>query len=481
MNPVGEPSSGNHSCKFGPRDLHVFSPVLALIASRRTQTLRRWAELYTLHLGAARTLSDAEFIHAAGALIDTIGDFLGGDLEGFNAKLAKCWYGLAGRGVPFAEAMVLVYLFEHGVVSVIGPKLSKDILTCPLVHEFAHRCVLVIGEAYMHADNVTAPNRYASKSLTADGVFHGLVGNSVPMQRLYEQIEAVGTTGSTTLILGETGTGKELVARAVHECGPDVEGPFVAINCAALPGRLIESELFGHVRGAFTGAEADAQGLFRAADRGTLFLDEITEMSLSAQARLLRAIQERKIRPVGSLKEFSVDVRIVASTNRDPHEATINGLLRHDLYYRLNVAPLHVPPLRERRDDIEPLMWHFIRKLNDRLARTVPIVDVSSQTKQVMQSYAWPGNVRELANAIESALTFSRSDTIQLDDLPETILPRVNDARTPAELVTIAEAERELARRALDATDGNISAAARLLGITRKKLYARMVRYGLTR
>ncbi len=472
--------SSNQSSEFPQSELHVISPILSGIAARRTEILGRWWDAYTERFHGAQTLSHSEFNQAMGSAIDTMEEVLGGDLDDFDSKVRRRWYSLARRGLPFAEAMVMVQASEENAFSVLGPKLSNGTPTYPLLHSYAHGCIPLIAEAYMQARLAEGWDRPSSEPLLTNGAFHGLIGSSASMQRLYGLIEAVGRTASTALILGETGVGKELVARAIHECGRGADGPFVAVNCAALPGHLIESELFGHVRGSFTGADADAQGLFRAAHRGTLFLDEITEMNLSAQARLLRAIQERTVRPVGSLQEFPVDVRIIASTNRDPQEAIANRHLREDLYYRLNVAPLQVPPLRERSEDIEPLMRHFINLFNKRLARSVPVIGVSKQTTKVVVSYVWPGNVRELANAIESALTFCRSNIVRLGDLPKTIVPRPTEARTPSsELVSIAEAECELVRRALDATNGNISAAARLLGITRKRLYARIVRYDL--
>ncbi len=315
----------------------------------------------------------------------------------------------------------------------------------------------------------------ALRQRVPDGVFHGLVGNGASMLHLYERIEAVGRSGSTALIVGETGTGKELVARAIHECSPRSEAPFVAINCAALPGHLVESELFGHVRGSFSGAISDAQGLFRAANGGTLFLDEITEMGMAAQSRLLRTLQERTVRPVGYLREIPVDVQVIASTNRDPQEAVIRGRLRHDLYYRLNVATLSVPPLRERREDIGGLARHFMRIFGERVSRSVPLNGISAQAMEAMHEYAWPGNVRELANAIESAVTFGKSSTIALDDLPRAV-SGLTDKPVFQSVTSIPEAERELTRRGLQATNGNVSATARLLGISRKKVYARLRR-----
>lgn len=473
-------SSLSHGQTWNPQDrkLEILCPVVSAIMSRRAQVLRRWRELYALHLGDARTLSDSEFSHLTAAVIDTVGDVQRGKLGGLSAKVEQRWNEAIGRGVPFAEAMVIIQLFEESVLSTIRAKLP-DAQTYPLVHEYAHRKIPMIAEAYLKAGFAASWQRPFSEPRATNGKFHGLVGRSVPMRRLYDQIDAVGKTGATAFIVGETGTGKELVARAIHECGLGPDTPFVAINCSALPERLIESELFGHVRGSFSGAEADATGLFRAANGGTLFLDEITEMGMTAQARLLRTLQERTVRPVGSLKEVPVEVRIIASTNRDPREAIVHGHLREDLYHRLNVAALHVPALRERCEDIEPLTQHFIEIANEKVSRVEPVVGVTGQAMEAMHDYEWPGNVRELFNAVESAATFGKSNMISLDDLPEAISGLPPESAMQTEMMSIPDAERRLVIRTLEETQGNISRAARLLGISRKKLYDRISRYQL--
>jgi two-component system response regulator AtoC len=311
--------------------------------------------------------------------------------------------------------------------------------------------------------------------------FHGLVGASAAMRQLYDRVEAAAVTRGTILIVGESGTGKELVAHAIHECGPQPAAPFVALNCAAVPKDLIESEMFGYKRGAFSGANADYLGLFRAADRGTLFLDEVTEMSADTQSKLLRAIQERTVRPVGSTKEVAVDVRLIASTNRDPQEAVKAGRLREDLYYRLQASTIQIPPLRERLEDVPLLVEHFIELFNARQMRAAPVTGVEDEAIVAMRRHSWPGNVRELANAIEAAFTFGRSQVIRLQDLPASIsglLPEGLPTRRD-QVGTFADAERDLIRRALEATDGNKVQAANLLKISRKKLYAKIEKYGL--
>ena len=300
------------------------------------------------------------------------------------------------------------------------------------------------------------------------------------MRRLYDRIEAVGETRGTVLIVGESGTGKELVARAIHESGLVASAPFVALNCAAIPRDLIESELFGHKRGAFSGANAEYLSLFRAADGGTLFLDEVTEMSPETQSKLLRAVQERTVRPVGSTSEIPVDVRLIASTNRVPEEVVRSGQLRQDLYYRLQAGVLHVPSLRERQEDIPLLVEHFIALFNEKLKPRIAVRGVEENAMAALRRYPWPGNVRELSNAIEGALTFGRSPVLTLDALPPAIEGNSVEVDAGAlSLGTFANAERDVIARALETTGGNKLAASKLLRISRKKLYAKIAKYRL--
>jgi transcriptional regulator with PAS, ATPase and Fis domain len=309
------------------------------------------------------------------------------------------------------------------------------------------------------------------------------------MRQLYQRITAAASSRANLLIVGETGSGKELVARAVHDGGLRAGKPFVALNCAALPKDLIESELFGYKRGAFSGATTEYPGLFRAAEGGTLFLDEITEMSAQTQSKLLRAIQERAVRPIGATREQPVDVRVIASTNRDPQAAVTDGHLRQDLYYRLQAAMLLVPALRLRREDVPLLVAHFIAQFNISTGRTVE--GIEEQALEALLKYQWPGNVRELANAIEGAFTFGSGSLIGAEDLPPAITrgshicndQSVAGAKgnpTDKLLVTFAETECALIARALRDNHGNKSHAARQLKISRKKLYAKIAKYQLS-
>lgn len=283
---------------------------------------------------------------------------------------------------------------------------------------------------------------------------------------------AVAPTSSTVLIEGETGTGKEVVAAAVHRLSPRRESPFLPINCGAIPSELLESELFGHVRGAFSGASSDTAGLFRAAEGGTVFLDEVTELAPSLQVKLLRVLQERQVRPVGSTRSFPIDCRLVAATNQSLEEAVRNGQLRSDLYYRLNVVRVVLPPLRERKEDIPALVAHFLRELNNRFGRRVR--GVSAEAMELLLAYPFPGNVRELEHLLERALALGATEEIGIDDLPDLRPRRLGGAESPLE-----RAERETILEVLRRTGGDKDAAARELGISRRTLYRRLHEIGV--
>ena len=332
------------------------------------------------------------------------------------------------------------------------------------------------------------------ESLNGPLHFHGMVGGSPATMALVRRITGLAAGRTTVLIVGESGTGKELVARALHQAFAPLS-PFVALNCAALPKDLIESELFGYVKGAFSGANQDQPGLFRSAHGGTLFLDEITEMNSETQAKLLRVIQERRVRPVGGMREVPVDVRIVASTNREPDEAVRDGYLRKDLYYRLAVGVLRAAPLRERRDDIAPLITHFIGLFNEKFAKHPPISAITPAALEALIRCPWPGNVRELSNAIEVAFAFCSSQTLTLEDFP---LPAPSasaparlaelrgngsvatpDRAAPGAFSSLKEVERDHILWTLKKTGGNKALAARVLGISRKNLYDRLAQHGL--
>jgi two-component system, NtrC family, response regulator PilR len=301
------------------------------------------------------------------------------------------------------------------------------------------------------------------------GSVRNIIGSSDKMQAVYQMIETVAEVQSTVLITGESGTGKELVARAIHDLSPRAEKPFISINCGAFTETLLESELFGYVKGSFTGANANRKGLFEAANRGTIFLDEIGEMSPAMQVKLLRVLQERRVRPVGAHEEIPIDTRVIAATNRDLKAMTVDGSFREDLFYRISVIPISLPPLRERREDIAALVKHFIKKYCDQTGRSLSI---SPRAAQILENYTWHGNVRELEHTIERAVALERTEQIQPERLPEHIT-NYNPERIKAEfdlpdaginLVThLDNLEKTYVVEALRRTSGNQTRAAELL------------------
>jgi DNA-binding NtrC family response regulator len=310
--------------------------------------------------------------------------------------------------------------------------------------------------------------------------FGELIGESPSMQAVYRLIDAVSQNKSTVLLSGESGTGKELVARTIHQRGVLRDAPFVAINCAGLSETLLDSQLFGHRRGAFTGAVADHDGVFRAATGGTLLLDEVAEVPLGLQAKFLRAIQEREVTPLGSSRPVPVDVRLIAATNRDLDAEVRDGRFRADLYYRLNVVHIELPPLRTRRDDIPRLVDHFLARYSEQYE--VSPKRVAPDALAALVASEWPGNIRQLQNAIERAFALSAADVVTLDDLPPTVhgAPPAPPSRVAAEsLPRLADAERDLIEAALRQAGGNKNEAARLLGIDRQRLYRKIEKYRL--
>jgi DNA-binding NtrC family response regulator len=314
------------------------------------------------------------------------------------------------------------------------------------------------------------------RQLREHGTFGPMIGNSPEMRKIYSVIEQSAPTSASVLITGESGTGKELVAQTIHQLSPRAQFPFVAINCAAIPETLLESEIFGHEKGAFTGAADRRQGCFELADRGTLFLDEIGEMTPATQVKLLRVLQERRFRRLGGRNEQSVDVRVIAATNIEPLEAVQNGKLREDLYYRLNVFALRLPPLRERKEDLPLLVQSFISEFNGRNQKSIAGVD--HQAMRMLEQYAWPGNVRELRNVIERATILATSQFIEPRHLPPTLsnepLPQHQPQLALAPGTTVEEAERRLIMMTLEHTRDNKTRAAEILGISLKTLHNKL-------
>jgi two-component system response regulator HydG len=314
--------------------------------------------------------------------------------------------------------------------------------------------------------------------------FDELLGASPAMKEVYDLLERVGESESTVLVSGESGTGKELVARALHRRSKRSAGPFVAINCAAMPEQLLESELFGHTKGAFTDARNARPGLFVQAKGGTIFLDEIGDMPVGLQPKLLRALQERTVRPVGGDTETPIDVRVVAASNRDLETAIEERKFREDLYYRINVIHVELPPLRARGADVLLLATHYLQHFATQSQKDVR--SLAADAAEKLSAYAWPGNVRELANCMERAVALTRNESIGVADLPEKIRSYRTShvlvaATDPSELVPMEEVEKRYILRVLEAVGGNKTLAAQVLGLDRKTLYRKLDRYGSER
>jgi DNA-binding NtrC family response regulator len=316
-----------------------------------------------------------------------------------------------------------------------------------------------------------------------DDTMGTIIGRTPAMVDVYKTIARVATQPSTILILGESGTGKELVAHAIHRHSTRRGKPFVAVDCTSLPENLLESELFGYVRGAFTGAVTDSPGLFAEANGGTIFLDEIGDLALTLQAKLLRVLQERQIRPVGGTQWREVDVRVLAATNRDLTEAVAGSRFREDLYYRLKVVTIQLPPLRDRGDDVPLLVDHLVSQAARRCNK--PVRGVSAGALGLLQAYHWPGNVRELAHVIERTVALSQHDVIGFEDLPAELRnPQVKDGATgTAQLMggrpSLDELKHHYIRRVLEESAGNVTRAAAILGVDRRSLYRMVERYGI--
>lgn len=350
---------------------------------------------------------------------------------------------------------------------------AYDFITKPIEMDLL---AITVRRAIDH-HRLTEQVRLLKESGQAVRSFGDMIGSSPAMQKLYDQLERVAVSDAGVLITGESGTGKELVSRSIHAHSRRAEKPFVAINCAALSEALLESELFGHVKGAFTDARSERRGLFLEADGGTLLLDEMGEMPMSMQVKLLRTLEERVLRPVGSDKELPFDVRVICATNRDLESAVSDGKFREDLFYRINVIGLHLPPLRSRGTDVLRLAEHFLKQFST--AENKHVTDLAEGVAEKLLQYHWPGNIRELRNVMERAVALTRHDKITVADLPEKITNYQSnqiliDGLDPEELVSLEELERRYITHVLEATGGNQSQAARILGLDRKTIYRKL-------
>lgn len=340
---------------------------------------------------------------------------------------------------------------------------------------------LRVQNALKHRELVDE-NANLRRQMSTRSQYMSIIGSSKPMQSIYETIDSVAKSDANVLIVGESGTGKELIANAIHYNSLRAQKPFIKVNCAALPKELIESELFGHTKGAFTGAHADKEGLVQHAAGGSLMLDEIAEMPVELQPKLLRVLQERSYRKIGSEKTYAVDFRLISSTNRPPADAIRDGLLRDDLFYRISTITIHVPPLRDRSEDIQLLTEHFLHEYAQKYER--PIAGVSQAAYQRLFAHAWPGNVRELQNVIERAVLLAKGTRVEPVDLPfdNGALPEGAPAGTGWDVppnMTLEDIERLVIEKTLQRTGGNKQAAANLLGIYRPRLYSKIRKYNI--
>ncbi|MEK7407753.1 MAG: sigma-54 dependent transcriptional regulator [Acidobacteriota bacterium] len=376
---------------------------------------------------------------------------------------------------PAADRPVVVMISGHGTIetAVKATKLGAfDFLEKPLTIQ---KVAVVVKNAIQHRRLELENQR-----LRESGGQHSIVGESVPMKALRQQLGLMAGTNGRVLIYGESGTGKELVARAIHAMSPRTAEPFVEVNCAAIPEELIESELFGHRKGSFTGASEDKTGKFQRADGGTLFLDEVGDMSLKTQAKVLRVLDEQRFEPVGAPESIQVDVRVIAATNKHLEEEIERGNFREDLFYRLNVIPFHVPPLRERRQDIRLLADYFLREFTTAYGRKPK--ELTPEAYSAIEEYHWPGNVRELRNLMERIVIMNPQARIDVRHVPLNFARRA--AERPADrfasLHEVREAaERDYILKKLEETGGNVSRAAEMLGLERSHLYRKMRALGI--
>ncbi len=374
-----------------------------------------------------------------------------------------------------SEALVIVMTAYSSVDSAVAAlrKGAYDYVTKPFVNEDLLQSI----KNALRQRELFRENRALRRELGRRYSFNEIIGTSPALQAVFRRVEKVANTNTSILIQGESGTGKELIARAIHHNSQRAERPFVAINCGALPESLLESELFGHTKGAFTGAVTNKLGLFRSAEGGTVLLDEVGEIPPAMQVRLLRALQEHEVTPVGSSEAVAFDARIVCATNRDLEKEVADGRFREDLFYRLNVIEIHLPPLRERREDIPLLVRNFITRTAHEQSSVEKPIDAAAMSALI--NYAWPGNVRELQNAIERAFTLS-GDTIDLDSLP----PRIREAASPTPMhdpdglrPTLEEIERRHIFETLASVNQDKTRAANILGIDLSTLYRKLKRY----
>ncbi len=373
--------------------------------------------------------------------------------------------------------MPVIILTGHGTIESAVQAMhdgAYDFLTKPVNLD---RLSLLVKRA-LASRELAVQNRAMQEELERRSGFASIIGRSAEMRQVFEMVRQVAPSRSSVLITGESGSGKEMIAEALHYNSPRKDKPFIKLHCAALTESLLESELFGHEKGAFTGAIARKRGRFELAHLGTLFLDEIGEINQNVQIKLLRVLEEKKFERVGGEETVEMDVRLIAATNRDLKEAIAKGTFREDLYYRLNVVNIHIPPLRERKEDIPLLVAAFLREFSQENGK--PIEGIDAKARLALYNYSWPGNVRQLRNSIESAVVLSKGTTITMDDLPPNIRGETGtDSLRLAVGASLADVEKEVIRSTLAREGGNKSRTAEILGIGRKTLHRKIEEYGL--
>ena len=380
---------------------------------------------------------------------------------------------------PMPDVFIMTAFATVGTAVDAMKKGATDYLAKPFSND---ELIMAVRKA-QHVRHLEDENRELREALASSAKFENIVGNSREMLGLFDLMRKAASRDVNVLLRGESGTGKELVARAIHFAGSRKDGPFVPVDSAAIPDTLLESELFGHVKGAFTGATRDNKGKIRAAHGGTLFLDEIGDMQPELQAKLLRVLQERVVTPIGSQKEEKVDIRVIAATHVGLESAIREGRFREDLFFRLNVLSITVPPLRKRKEDIPILARHFIRKVSGGPRR------ISDEALKALKNYSWPGNVRELENAVEHAIVIAEDDEISPEHLPESVLKKATQTNSlaggvfslPENGIELEQLERDLIVQALERTGGNQTQAAHLLGISRPTLLYRIEKHKIPR
>jgi two-component system response regulator AtoC len=368
-----------------------------------------------------------------------------------------------------ASAETAVRAMKEGAFDYITKPLNLDELR------------MIIDKA-LEKRRLLSENVYLKKQLRDKFEFANIIGSSPAMQKVFNRMKRIIKTDSTVLVMGESGTGKEIVAKAIHFNGHRKDKPFIAVHCGAIPESLLESELFGHMKGSFTGAVRDKIGKFEAADQGTIFLDEIGTMPMHLQTKLLRVLQEQEVERVGANRPIKLDVRIISATNQNLEEEVKAGNFRDDLFYRLNVIPLNLPPLRERREDILPLVKHFLQKNCKEMKR--PVMTLTKEVLEALELYHWPGNVRELENIVERTVALTEGNQITLDDLPSAIRMEASTrvVECGVDLVkTVNEIEKKMIAEALALTNGVKARAAAMLNLNRTTLVEKMRRLGMER